>query len=103
MLPLLALGPAPSGTGRGPLVLHLPPDVADPVQHSLPFHEPLAMTSDLKTLRSCPLPFICESLICHQECWELPSLVMGTQPACLLPSALFPSRLLWARPWAFPT
>lgn len=41
------------------------------------------MTCDLETLRSCPLFLDYESLMCHQECWELPSLVMGTQRVSL--------------------
>lgn len=48
------------------------------------------MTCDLETLRSCSLSLDCESLMCHQECWELPSLVMGTQRVSL-PVALCPS------------
>lgn len=94
---------SPQELNWGPSFCTCPPGWVIPCSQSL-LHEPLAVTSDLTTLRSCPLSWVFESLMCHQECWELPSLAMGAQPvssaslpislcpSCQAPSGLGPSR-----------
>lgn len=97
-----------SGTELGPLSFCTYPQTwLILYSQSLPLHEPLAMTFDPTTLKSCPLSSVFKSLMCHQEFWKLLSPAYEYPASQFIQLAHFPLSLpahpfppaVWSEPF----